>query len=84
MYIYLRVTRFIGQYHRNGSGNNLDTDFGSWTQDAGLSIIGLHRLDSTSAAGDGLVAITLESIGHTNASAISRARAADFMISIDS
>jgi hypothetical protein len=41
-----------------GSCNNLDADFGSWTQDAGICIIGLHRLDSTSAAGDGLAAIS--------------------------
>jgi hypothetical protein len=38
--------------------------------DAAFCIIGLHRLDSNSAAGDGLVAISLA------------ARAADCMISI--
>jgi hypothetical protein len=41
-----------------GSCNNLDADFGSWTHDAGFCIIGLHHLDSNSAADDGLVAIT--------------------------
>jgi hypothetical protein len=35
----------------------MDADFVSWMQDAGFCIIGLHRLDSISAAGDGLVAI---------------------------
>jgi hypothetical protein len=40
-----------------GSCNNLDADFGSWMLGIGFCIIGLHRLDSTSAAGDGLVAI---------------------------
>jgi hypothetical protein len=45
-----------------GSWNNLNTDFGSWTLDAGFCIIGLHRLDSISAAGDGLVAISLRAV----------------------
>jgi hypothetical protein len=34
-----------------GSCKKLEADFGSWTMDAGFCIIGLHRLDSTSAAG---------------------------------
>jgi hypothetical protein len=48
--------------------------------DAGFCIIGLHRLDSTSAAGDYLVAITLRAL---DKSFLARG-AADFMISIDS
>jgi hypothetical protein len=48
----------MGIIFTGGSCNNLDADFGSWTQDVGFCIIGLHRLDSTSAAGDGLVAIS--------------------------
>jgi hypothetical protein len=55
----------------------LDTDFGSWILDAGFCIIGLHRLDSISAAGDGLVAISLKALNKPF-------RAADFGISIDS
>jgi hypothetical protein len=43
-------------YTSNSSCKNLDADSGFWTQDAEFCIIGLHRLDSTSAAGDGLVA----------------------------
>jgi hypothetical protein len=39
----------------HGSFNNLDT---FWILDAAFCIIGLHRLDSISAAGDGLVAIS--------------------------
>jgi hypothetical protein len=45
-----------------GSWNNLDADFGSWTWDAGFCIIELHHLDSSSAAGDGLVAISLRAL----------------------
>jgi hypothetical protein len=46
----------------SGSWNNLDADFGSWKLDAGFCIIGLHRLDLISAAGDGLVAISLRAL----------------------
>jgi hypothetical protein len=58
-----------------GSWNNLDADFGSWILDAGFCIIGLHRLDSISAAGIGLVAISLRALDK---------QTADFGISIAS
>jgi hypothetical protein len=45
-----------------GNCNNLDADFGSWTPNAGFCISGLHHLDSISAAGDGLVAISLRAL----------------------
>jgi hypothetical protein len=64
----------------DGSWNNLDADFGSWTLDAGYFIIGLHRLDSISAAGDGLVAISLRALDKTFAARGPQ----NFMISIDS
>jgi hypothetical protein len=48
--------------HTNHPSNNLDAHFGSWMLDAGFSIIGLHRLDSTTAAGDCLVTITLRAL----------------------
>jgi hypothetical protein len=48
--------------NKTGSWNNLDADFGSWTQNAGFCIIGLHHLDSISDAGDGLVAISLRAL----------------------
>jgi hypothetical protein len=48
-----------------GSCNNLDADFGSWILDAGFCIIALHRLDSTSAACDGLVVISIVVIDGT-------------------
>jgi hypothetical protein len=55
-----------------GSCNNLDADFWSWMLDDGFCIIGLYRLDSTSAAGiDGVVVIykteyTLPHSSHAN------------------
>jgi hypothetical protein len=41
------------------SCNNLDADFGSRILDAGFCIIALLRLDSTSAACNGLVVISI-------------------------
>jgi hypothetical protein len=55
----LRYQNYVkNDFVKRGSCYNLDIDFGSWTLDSGFCIIGLHRLDSTSAAGDGLVAIS--------------------------
>jgi hypothetical protein len=54
--IVIRLTRNTLQ---KGSCNNMDTDFGSWILDAGFCIIALHRLDSTSAACDGFVVISI-------------------------
>jgi hypothetical protein len=49
----------VSAYMHDGTCNNLDADFGSWILDAGFCIIALHHLDSTSAACDGLVVISI-------------------------